>query len=48
MGGGRAKEKLLGKREERKIDNGKETEGDKERIIERKKREENEREKTKK
>lgn len=37
MGGGRAKEKLLGKREERKIDNGKEREGDKERIIERKK-----------
>lgn len=38
MGGGRAKEKLLGKREERKIDNGKEREGDKERIIERKKK----------
>lgn len=40
MGGGRAKEKLLGKREERKIDNGKEREGDKERIIERKKKRE--------
>lgn len=38
MGGGRAKEKLLRKREERKIDNGKEREGDKERIIERKKK----------
>lgn len=38
MGGGRAKEKMLGKREERKIDNGKEREGDKERIIERKKK----------
>lgn len=29
---------MLGKREERKIDNGKEREGDKERIIERKKK----------
>lgn len=38
MEGGRAKEKMLGKREERKIDNGKEREGDKERIIERKKK----------